>query len=63
MFSYITSELPSLLEGLEGFDTANCAIMGHSMGGHGALIIALKQRGTYKVRKPLEEVHYAERAL
>ncbi|CAH1108970.1 unnamed protein product [Psylliodes chrysocephalus] len=48
MFSYITSELPKLInnnfpaaEGLQ-------SIMGHSMGGHGALISALKNPGMYK---------------
>jgi S-formylglutathione hydrolase len=34
------SELP--------LDVKNCSIMGHSMGGHGALTIALKNPGVYK---------------
>jgi S-formylglutathione hydrolase len=49
MYDYITEELPRVLEHSElPLDTANCSIMGHSMGGHGALTIALKNPGVYK---------------
>lgn len=49
MYDYITVELPRILEHSElPLDTANCSIMGHSMGGHGALTIALKNPGVYK---------------
>jgi len=49
MYDYITAELPRVLEHSElPLDTANCSIMGHSMGGHGALSIALKNPGIYK---------------
>ncbi len=43
MFSYVTAELPTLIE--THFPVANSkrGIFGHSMGGHGALTIALKQ--------------------
>lgn len=49
MYSYITSELPAVLSssGLP-LQTENSSIMGHSMGGHGALTIALKNPGLYK---------------
>lgn len=49
MYDYITQELPRVLESSDlPLDTANCSIMGHSMGGHGALTIALKNPGMYK---------------
>ena len=41
MYSYITQELPALIE-KEFPVTAQRSISGHSMGGHGALTIALK---------------------
>ena len=49
MYDYVTKELPALLQNSElPLDTANCSIMGHSMGGHGALTIALKNPGKYR---------------
>ena len=49
MYDYVTQELPQVLERSElPVDTGNCSIMGHSMGGHGALTIALKNPGIYK---------------
>ncbi len=47
MASYITDELPALIEGHFPLDMSRQGIFGHSMGGHGALIIALKRPGTY----------------
>jgi len=46
MYSYITRELPELIERTFPVTTKK-SIMGHSMGGHGALTIALKNPGTY----------------
>jgi S-formylglutathione hydrolase len=47
MFDYVTHELPALVDA--HFPTApRRAIMGHSMGGHGALIAALKNPGMYR---------------
>lgn len=46
MYSYITEELPKLIEA-EFPVTSKKSIMGHSMGGHGALTIALKNPGVY----------------
>ena len=44
-----SQELPSLLaDNMANLDTSNCSIFGHSMGGHGALTIALKNPGVYK---------------
>lgn len=49
MYSYVTRELPSVLDHSElPLNTAACSIMGHSMGGHGALTIALKNPGIYR---------------
>lgn len=46
MYSFITRELPPFIESTFPV-TAKKAIMGHSMGGHGALTIALKNPGAY----------------
>jgi len=42
MYSYITEELPALIAKEFPADMTRQAIFGHSMGGHGALTIALK---------------------
>src|ERR1700712_3170206 len=42
MWSYITDELPALIGSEFPADMSKQAIMGHSMGGHGALTIALR---------------------
>ena len=41
MWSYVTAELPSVIAANFPADMARQSIMGHSMGGHGALTIAL----------------------
>ena len=48
MYDYVTQELPALVEANLPI-TSEKAISGHSMGGHGALIIYLKNPGKYKV--------------
>jgi len=49
MYDYVTEELPGVLADSElPLDTDNCSIMGHSMGGLGALTIALKNPGKFK---------------
>lgn len=48
MESFIVEELPGLLGGLEGLDLTRVSISGHSMGGHGAMTLALKHPGTYR---------------
>lgn len=47
MYDYIVSELPALLEA-ELPLTAQRAISGHSMGGHGALVIGLRNPERYR---------------
>ena len=48
MYSYITDELPNLLEEKFPVDSASQAITGHSMGGHGALTLALRNPTRYR---------------
>ncbi|XP_060585072.1 S-formylglutathione hydrolase-like isoform X2 [Ruditapes philippinarum] len=48
MYSYITSELPQVINSNFNADPEKMSIFGHSMGGHGALICALKNPGKYK---------------
>lgn len=46
MYDYLRDELPALIQ--ENFNVnERCAISGHSMGGHGALIMALKNPGRF----------------
>lgn len=47
MYDYVVSELPALIEA-DFPATAARSISGHSMGGHGALIVALKNPGRYR---------------
>ena len=48
MYDYIAEELPPLVNQHLGLDAANAAITGHSMGGHGALTIALSNPERYR---------------
>ncbi len=48
MYSYIVDELPSVVASEFPLDMERQGIFGHSMGGHGALTIALKKPGRYK---------------
>ncbi len=48
MYSYVTRELPELIAAKFPADTARQGIFGHSMGGHGALVCALKNPGRYR---------------
>jgi S-formylglutathione hydrolase len=47
MYSYVTEELPSIIEAEFGASAQRRGIFGHSMGGHGALTIALKNPERY----------------
>jgi S-formylglutathione hydrolase len=47
MYSYVTQELPEIIEGVFGASAEARGIFGHSMGGHGALTIALKNPDRY----------------
>lgn len=48
METYITQELRTLVEEHFGADTRRRGIFGHSMGGHGALTLALRHAGLYQ---------------
>jgi S-formylglutathione hydrolase len=49
MYSYITDELPkALFKAFPELDSERVSISGHSMGGHGALTLFLKNPGMYK---------------
>ena len=48
MHSYVVDELPALLARHFAVDPARSGIMGHSMGGHGALTVALKRPERYR---------------
>lgn len=48
MYSYVTEELPKLVSENFPILPGKLSICGHSMGGHGALVCALKNPGMYK---------------
>lgn len=48
MYSYVTEELPCLIAANFPVDPARVGIFGHSMGGHGALTLALRCPQIYK---------------
>ena len=48
MYTYITEELPALVSQQFRLDMSRQGIFGHSMGGHGAMTIALKNPDRFK---------------
>lgn len=48
MWSYVTEELPQLVAGQFPVDLKRQSILGHSMGGHGALTAALRHPDRYR---------------
>ena len=48
MYDYVVDELPALVAAEFPVDITRSGIFGHSMGGHGALTIALKNPGAYR---------------
>lgn len=48
MYAYVTEELPVLLAHEFPIDAARASLCGHSMGGHGALICALREPQHYR---------------
>jgi len=48
MYDYIVDELPALISASFNIDSSRSAISGHSMGGHGALTIALNNTEKFK---------------
>ena len=47
MYDYIRDELPRLIEQAFPVDASRVGISGHSMGGHGALVLALRNPGRF----------------
>lgn len=48
LYSYVTRELPELVQSLGQVCEDRQSIFGHSMGGHGALVCALRNRDRYR---------------
>ncbi len=48
MYSYVRDELPAIIAANFPADMSRQSIFGHSMGGHGALILALRNPGRYR---------------
>jgi len=48
MYSYVSAELPEVIGGHFAADTTRQGIFGHSMGGHGALVCALRHPERYR---------------
>lgn len=48
MYSYVTRELPALVEASFPVEAGRRGVFGHSMGGHGALVAALKNPQAYR---------------
>jgi S-formylglutathione hydrolase len=48
MYSYIRDELPRVIEAHFPADMSRQSIFGHSMGGHGAMVAALRNPGRYR---------------
>lgn len=48
MYSYISEELPEFIAANFPINEERCGIFGHSMGGHGALMIALKNPDRFR---------------
>lgn len=42
MYDYIVTELPEIINSTQPVEADRCGILGHSMGGHGALVIGLR---------------------
>jgi S-formylglutathione hydrolase len=56
MWSYVTEELPELIAEHFPADPTRRSILGHSMGGHGALTIALRHSGRYRAASAFSPV-------
>ncbi|MGD2171844.1 MAG: S-formylglutathione hydrolase, partial [Gammaproteobacteria bacterium] len=48
MYDYVTAELPALIETELPLQAGVRSITGHSMGGHGALVCALREPGAFR---------------
>ncbi|KAL4538508.1 hypothetical protein Ndes2526B_g03191 [Nannochloris sp. 'desiccata'] len=57
MYDYILNELPATLRGLDkNLDVETASIFGHSMGGHGALTLALRNPASFKSTSALAPI-------
>lgn len=70
MYSYISEELPSIVERYFHVDSERRSIMGFSMGGNGALICAAKQPDHYRsvtalapIGKPTSDSMFCKKAF
>ena len=63
MWSYVTDELPKLVAEHFPVDPGRQSIMGHSMGGHGALTAALRHPGRYRAASAFAPVVAPSRVL
>jgi S-formylglutathione hydrolase len=61
MYDYVTAELPALVERELAIEPGQKSIMGHSMGGHGALICALKEVGAYQSVSAFSPINHPSR--
>lgn len=48
MYEYVTQELPGIVAANLPIDTSRASVFGHSMGGHGALVIAFRNPDKYR---------------
>jgi S-formylglutathione hydrolase len=48
MYTYVNQELPDLINRFFSVDKDRKSVTGHSMGGHGAIILALRNPGAFK---------------
>ena len=61
MESYVTQELPALLTQALPLDTRRMGLFGHSMGGHGALTLALRHPGLFRSLSALAPIASSSR--
>lgn len=60
MYDYVVNELPKIVE--ENFPVSSVkSIAGHSMGGHGALVIGMRNQGQYKSISAFSPVSHPSR--
>ena len=48
MYTYLTEEWVPLVTGMVGADPGRRGVFGHSMGGHGAMVLALRNPGMFR---------------
>ena len=58
MYSYITKDLMGVITNNFDIDTEKIGIFGHSMGGHGALSVAIKNPGLFKTDSAFSPICY-----